>query len=183
MRLVPVVFDFVEVRLEDGEIVAAMVPQERYRKIAKRQFHVGEPYPLVVLEARSRASHSQYFAALNEGYNSLPEEIAPRWATSEHFRKWCLIETGWFDEKEVEFASTLYAKRFAAFFHEDVDEYARLFQPNNGTKVIIRRAKSQSSAAMGKDAFEESKRAVLDLVESMIGVKKGALNKQAGKSA
>jgi hypothetical protein len=36
---------------------------------------------------------------------------------------------------------------------------------------------------MGKEAFEASKRAVLDLLESMIGVARGELKKQAGKSA
>lgn len=49
--------------------------------------------------------------------------------------------------------------------------------------MTIKTAKSQSAAAMAKQPFEESKRAVLDLIETMIGVKSGTLNKEAGKSA
>lgn len=184
MRMLPVVFDFVEVHLRDsGEVVMAMVPQERYRKVAARQFVSGESYPLVVLEARSRASHNQYFAALQDGFDSLPENISARWPTAEHYRKWALIETGWFDEKEIDFGSSLYAKRAAILLHDEFDEYARIFQPNNGTKLIIRRAKSQSASAMSKEPFERSKRDVLDLLESMIAVKRGTLKKQAGRSA
>lgn len=182
MRMVPVVFKWKEVQLADGELAFVMRPHPRYVKTAVRQFHPDEEYPLVVVEARSRASHNHYFAALNEGFKNLPENIQARWATSEHFRKWALVQTGWFIENEKDFGSSLYAKR-AGLLLREFDEYVRMFQPNNGSKLIIRRAKSQSAAAMGKDAFEKSKRDVLDLLESMIKVERGTLMQQAGRAA
>ena len=107
MRIAPVVFTWKAVDVVDGDGVAerrqAMVPTLRYRKVADRQFHDLEEYPLVILEARSRASHNFYFASLNEGFDSLPENIAARWPTSEHMRAWLLVETGWFDEHEFDF--------------------------------------------------------------------------------
>lgn len=183
MRTVPIVMNWREVDVIDADGVAtrtkAMVPNVRYAKVAAKQFADGEEYPLVVLEARSRASHNQFFAALQDGFDNLPESIAARWPTVEHFRKWALIECGWFDEKEIDFGSALYAKRAAILLHDEFDEYARIFQPNDGPKLIVRRAKSQSASAMSKEPFEKSKRDVLDLVESMIGVERGDLKKQA----
>ena len=62
------------------------------------------------------------------------------------------------------------------------DEYARM--PNNHpTIVLIRKAKSQSMAAMGKALFEQSKKDVLDLLESMVNVPKGTLMREGGMSA
>lgn len=187
MRMVPVVFVWKEVDVIDADGAVArskaMVPLARYHNIVERQFHVNEEYPLAVVEARSRASHNQFFAAVSEGFSNLPENIAARWPTSEHFRKWALIETGWFDEREIDFGSPLYAKRAALLLHDEFDEYARIFQPKNGTKLIIRRAKSQSAAAMAKEPFEKSKRDVLDILESMLKVEQGSLMKNAGTAA
>lgn len=182
----PVVFDWREVDVidADGEMTRTkvMVPQRRYGNVAATQYELGEEYPLVVLEARSRASHSHYFAVLAEGFKNLPENISARWLTSEHYRKWALIECGWFTEKEIDFGSSSYAKRAAILLHDEFDEFARIFQPNNGSKLIVRRAKSQSAAAMGKDAFQKSKTDVLDLLASMVGVDTETLKRQAGGS-
>lgn len=186
MKMLPVVFDWKEVHDEDGVVLLAMVPQERYRKVALRQFAAGEEYPMIVLEARSRASHAQYFAEIGESFKNLPEDLAPRFPSAEHLRKWCLIETGWCSEKESDWETKRDAMRYVAFVRETVDEYARITVHRNSdrsTKVIVRQAKSQSTAAMGKAMFEESKHAVLDLITSMIGVKRSELRKQAGRSA
>lgn len=183
--MVPVVFDFIDVHDPDsGEIIRAMVPIDRYRKVAGKQFVIGEQYPLVVLEARSRKSHAAYFAALNDGYKNLPEDIAPRFTNAEHLRKWILIETGWCNESESEWDSNKDAMRFVGFIRKDVDEYARFNvrqRDNKRWQVLTRRAKSQSAAAMAKGPFEESKKAVLDYLESMIGLPRGALKKHAGR--
>lgn len=183
-RIYPVVFQWRDVDLIDEEGVAdramAMVPLARYLNVAKRQYHALEEYPLVPLEARSRASHNQYFAALSDGFHNLPEKIAARWPTQEHLRKWILCETGWFDESEIDCASPKHATQTAVLIRS-FDEYARISV--HGAKVIIRRAKSQAAAAMGKEAFEASKKDVLDLLENLIGVSRGQLKKQAGRSA
>lgn len=180
----PVVFSWKEIDVVDehGSIERArfMIPIPRYRSLASSQFELNSEYPLVILEARSRASHNFYFAVLSEGFKNLPESISSRWDTVEHFRRWALIECGWFTEKEIDFGTSQYAKRAAILLHDEFDEFARIFQPNNGPKLIVRRAKSQSAAAMAKDAFESSKKDVLDLLASMVGVDTETLKKQAG---
>lgn len=183
-KIHPVVFTWRNVDIADSEGVVtekkAMVPLARYANTAARQYHEGEEYPLVIMETRSRASHSQFFAALNDGFQNLPEKIAARWPTAEHLRKWLLIETNWFNEAEIDCASPKHATQTAVLVRS-FDEYARISV--HGAKVIIRRAKSQSAAAMGKQQFEASKKDVLDLLESFIGVRPGSLKKEAGGSS
>lgn len=180
MRMVPVVFRWDWFAIPGtGELKLVMIPEVRYEKIARRQFAEGEDYPMVVLEARSRASHNAYFAAVGEAWNNLPEEIAVRWPSAEHLRKWALIETGWFDEKDFECQSPGHAKRLAVFIRK-VDEYARIIP--HGNRVIVRDAKSQSAAAQGKEAFEASKKDVLDLLASMARTTPKELKQQAGRS-
>ncbi len=129
------------------------------------------------------ASHRQFFAAVNDGFRNLPENVAARFPSSEHMRKWLLIETGWHEEKEFECASAKHAKALCTFIRTE-DEYVRISNPkNHPTTVIIRKARSQSLAAMGKQDFENSKRDVLDLLESMVDVPKGTLMREAGNAA
>lgn len=133
MRTAPVVMVWREVDVTDprsGEVqrVKAMVPIPRQRLSAGRMYHDDTEYPMGVIEARSRAAHNGYFAQLGEAYRNLPESIAVRWQTSEHFRKWLLIETGWCFEKEFTFTGRTAereAKRLALFIQTE-DEYARV---------------------------------------------------------
>lgn len=193
MKMLPVVFDFTEITSLEGEVLTVMVPQARYAKVAARQFQQGEAYPLVVLETRSRASHNQFFAAVQDGFDNLPEDLAGLaermnfktippggWVDANHLRKWALCETGWCDVSPFDFDTKEQAMRLAKFYRAQ-DLYAQIIV--RGTHVVIKIPKSQSAAAMAKQPFEDSKRAVLDLIESMVGVKRGTLKKQAGKSA
>ena len=173
MRLLPVVYRW-------NQALHVMAAEQRYWKVCDRQFSDSEEYPLVVLEARSRASHNQYFAAVADGFANLPEGISARWPTAEHLRKWCLVETGWFEEKEFQCDTEGNAYALATFIRTEAS-FARISV--HGSKVIVRRAKSQSAAEMGKDDFQASKQAVLELIEYMIGAERGSLRKQAGKSA
>jgi len=184
-RMYPVNFIWREMHdAATGELRMVMVPEPKYANLARRQFHPGETYPLVVLEPRSRASHSHFFAALHDAYVNLPETISARWQNQEHFRKYLLIETGWFDEEEFRFDSALYAKRFATFYRKEKGaDYVRIIIPKSSpTTVIIQTAKSQSAAAMGKKDFTDSKRDVLDLAASFVGTTAAELHKQAGLS-
>lgn len=183
-RIYPVNCKWTEVEITDADGISsrlmAMVPTPRYAKLAERQYHPGEEYPLVPLEARSRASHSHYFAALTDGFHNLPESVAARWPSADHLRKWLLVETGWFNESEIDCASPATARQTAVLMRS-FDDYARISV--HGSKVIIRRAKSQSASSMGKDAFEKSKKDVLNLLEEIIGSGRGSLMRQAGRSA
>ena len=188
MRMYPVTFCWQKVDLVDGEDGAAvrawaMVPQQRYHNVCQRQFAAGEAYPLQVVEERSMASRKQYFAAVNEGFKNLPESIAARFPSAEHLRKWLLIETGWHEEKEFECASAKHAKALCTFIRTE-DDYVRISNPKNRPPlVIIRKARSQALASMGKALFEQSKKDVLDLLESMVNVPKGTLMREAGSVA
>lgn len=188
-RIFPVTFVWRDVEVVDDDGVVgrqmAMVPLGRFLPLCKRQFVDGEEYSLAPIEARTRASHSHYFAAIHDAFENLPESIAARWPTAEHLRKWCLVEAGYFDEKEFDCDDEKQARRLGNFIRTE-DEYARISLHRSDSQrvtVIVRRAKSQAAAAMGKDEFEKSKRAVLDLLEHMIGVERDALSRNAGTSA
>jgi hypothetical protein len=172
-----------------------------YMHIANRQFADGEYYSLIVHEERSRDSHNQYFAAVSEGWNNLPEKLAPRFPTSVHLRKWCLIETGYFHERTIICESQKRATLLARYIRTDDNnreepEHLRIhvgspydeIDEETGEiqrvyPVVVRQAKSQKVTSMPKQEFEKSKKAVLDLIESFIGVNPGELKKQAGKIA
>jgi len=192
-RTLPVNFTWREVQIVDEDGVVSrrhvMDPNPRYDNVAKRQFHAGEEYTLVIAEARSRKSHNGYFAQLSDAFDNLPETMAARWPTSEHMRKWILIETGWFDEKDFEFEG-VHARRDAqrlGTFIRTEDEYARISLHRAGdrkVRVIVRRAKSQAMDAMrDKATFEASKKDVLGWLEHAIGVERGTLEREGGMSA
>lgn len=195
MRIAPVVMKWCEVEAVDPETGAiertlGMVPVVRYRNVAKRAYHLGAEYPLVIQETRSRAAHNRYFAALNEAFDNLPEGIAARWQNFDHFRKWLLIESGWYTEKEFAFhgrTAKRDAHRLSTFIRTDTEEeYLRIWVTEvNPTlyKVIVRRAKSQDHQHMDKQAFKESSDAVLELASHFIQVPKGKLLKNAGRAA
>ena len=169
MNTPPLIFQW------DGE---AFIP--KHPKLADKHFVVGETYPLVVQEERSHATHAHYFAALNEGWQNLPEEDAERFPTSEHLRKWCLIKAGYSDLSSIACSSAAEAQRVAAFV-KPMDAYAVVIV--RGASVQVYTAQSQSMRAMGKEVFQASKQAVLDIVDSMCGVERGTLSREAGKAA
>lgn len=183
MRILPVNFVWRQVDVVDADGVAerrmAMVPLPRYGNVCKRQFEPGEEYPLAPIEPRSRASHSHYFASLNEGFQNLPESET-RFPTSEHLRKWLLVQEGFHTERNYVCESPAHAKRLAVLCRS-LSEFAVIAV--SGSVVRIYEAKSQSAAAMGREEFEDSKKKTLGRLASMIGTKQRDLEKQAGRSA
>lgn len=153
----------------DGE---AFAPLPRFAKLCDREFVIGQPYPLVVQEERSQAAHNHYFAAIQEGWKNLREDVAERFPTAEHLRKYALCKAGFADERSIVCASKAEAQRIAAFVRP-MDEYAVIVVRDATIRVFT--AKSQSMRAMGKADFSASKEAVLDIVSGMIGVKAGDL--------
>ena len=177
----PVVYTWREVEVVDsetGEAIKrlAMVPTDRYAKLAASQHHEGEPYTLVQLEERSQASHSAYFAELHSYWENLPENIAARWPSQEHWRRWMLVECGWYQESEIECVSAYTAKQTAGLIRS-FDGYARISV--HGNKVIIKRAKSQSRVGMPqKQEFEKSKKDVLELAAQFVGVSPSQMKRE-----
>lgn len=145
----------------------AMQPLPHFAKLCDKQFVVHEEYRLAELEERSRATHNHFFASVEEAWSNLPEDIADRWMTAEHLRKYSLIKAGYFDERSIVCASKAEALRVAAFV-KPMDEYAIVLCRE--ATVTVFTAKSQSLRAMGKKEFQDSKSKVLDYVASLIGI-------------
>lgn len=158
----------------DGEAMRPINP-----RAADRQYVVGEHYRLEHREERSEASHRQYFAALHEAWLNLPDDLAAEFPTSEHLRKFALIRAGYRDERSIIASSKAEALRVAAFV-KPMDEYAIVSV--SGPAVVVLTAKSQSVRAMGKQTFQESKGAVLDLVAGLIGASRDEIAR-VGESA
>ncbi len=166
----PVVFTW------NGE---AMIPVGHYMRMADKVFVVGMNYRLVEHKVRSSASHNHFFAAVEEAWKNLPEEYADRYPSAEHLRKWALCKAGFADERSIVCASKAEAQRVAAFI-KPMDDFAVVSV--NGSTVKVWTAQSQSVRAMGKDEFQRSKDAVLDILASMVGVTPAELQK-AGEAA
>lgn len=161
----------------NGEV---MEPTQRFRALANKQFVVGEMYPLIVQESRTRETHNHYFAAIEDAWNNLPETLAPAFPTSEHLRKYALIKSGFCDHRSIACASKAEALRVAAFV-KPMDTYAIVIASE--ATVSVYTAKSQSTRAMGKAVFQDSKQKVLDVLSGMIGVEVGTLSANAGQAA
>lgn len=146
----------------NGEAMVPKVP-----KLADRHFVIGEVVYLEPYNARSRATHSHYFACVHEAFLNLPQDQAERFPTEDHLRKYALIRAGYRDERTIACASRAEALRFAAFVRP-MDQYAVITVHESVVRVWT--AQSQSMKAMGRKDFAESKTKVLDFLSQMIGV-------------
>jgi hypothetical protein len=134
---------------------AAMMPL--LPEVAARQFWVGGVYLLELhREERQSARHKAYFATLHDDWTRLQR---PEWPTSEHLRKYALIQTGWREERALECPSPELASEIAAFA-QPLDPYAVLVA--EGPLLRVWTARSQSYAAMGRENFNRSMDDVLD---------------------
>jgi hypothetical protein len=156
-----------------------MVPLPRFRKLCDELYAVHEEYPLVVLENRNMASHNHYFAAVAEGFQNLAEEFAGKYPTAEHLRADCLIEAGYYAETVWRgWGSKADAHRFALSLRKK-EPMARISFRDGGLTVVERTALSQSTAAMKKQEFEDSKAAVLAIVAAMARTTPAQLHREA----
>ena len=152
----------------------AMLPY--HAKQADKYFTIGERYLLVEAKQRSANSHSHYFAALNDAWENLPEQMIDNFPTIEHLRKFALIRTGYHDSQSIVCANKAEAQRVAAFVKNAED-----FAVTVVTEATVTRytAKSQSRKAMGNEDFQKSKQAVLDYVATLIGSNTAELSQNA----
>lgn len=136
------------------------------RRCAKA-YAEGEVVNLAVVEDRSAASHRAYFASVNEAWLNLPDDLAERFGSPDHLRKFALIKAGYSDSQTFVASSKAEAVRLAAFIRP-IDEFSVVTV--NGTTVTRFTAQSQSMRAMGKETFQRSKDAVLEQIAKMIEV-------------
>lgn len=152
----------------------ALEPLPAFRKRADEALVVGEVYRLEEVQDRSAASHRHYFAAVNNAWANLPENLADRFPSSEHLRKFALCKSGFRDERTFVASSKAEALRLAAFIRP-IDDYAIVAVSDR--TVTQYTAWSQSQAAMGKAEFQRSKDAVLDVLAEMIGTDPATLGR------
>lgn len=146
----------------DGEFKPAA---PYWARQADRDFVVGMTYRLVEHQERSMASHRHYFSALNEIWQSLPDELAALYPTVEHMRKALLIRESYADERSIVCSTKAEAVRIAAFV-KPMDEYAIVVVREAVVKVYT--AQSQSTKAMGAKVFQESKERVLEAARALL---------------
>jgi hypothetical protein len=161
----------------DGE---SMVPLPRFAKKCDEVFVVGQTYPLEVREDRSWKSHGHYFACVNDAWGNLREDLAERFPTPDHLRKWALIKSGYADSRQFVAGSKAEAVRLAAFL-KPCDEYAIVTVSE--CVVTEWKARSQDLRSMPKKEFQASKDAVLDVLAGMVKVKPEVLAANAGRAA
>lgn len=148
-------------------------------KRADRFYVVGETYDLVTHQERSSASHAHYFASVNEAWKNLPEDMAERWPSPEHLRKWALIKAGYCVSTTVLFANRKDAEKAAALVIP-LDEFSVVdVKETTLTRYV---AKSQSYRAMPKGEFQRSKDDVLRVLDELLGTVAGAVA-EAGRNA
>lgn len=159
----------------DGE-GAWSAPSPHWGKRADAAYVIGQEYLMAEVHDRSQKSHDHFFAALTESWKNLPEKIGMRFPTVDHLRKYALIKAGFCDTHTLVCTSAAEARKVAKFM-EPVDEFS-IVRASAAT-VTRYTAKSQSMRAMGKDDFQRSKDAVLEIVSAMIGTSTAELQAAA----
>ena len=162
----------------DGESFTPIGP--RNQAAADNQFVIGEHYALVQEHKRSAASHNHFFAAVAEAWANLPDEHKQGLTSEDDLRKRALIMTNYADTRQWVVPTNAEASRLAAAI-SCVGGYAIVTV--DGIIVTRHTAQSQSLKAMGAQRFQESKQAVLDYLETLLGVEPGALEANAGQHA
>lgn len=148
----------------DGEV---MRPLPRFHNLVNAEFVVGERYRMEVSDDASWVSRKHQFAWLHEAWLSLPEDVAGRFLNEDQLRKHALIAGGFCDSTSVACSSRAEAERWFKFTTAD-DPYCIV--QIEGNTLIRFTAQSQARHAMGAKRFQESKQAVLDYVDGLLGV-------------
>jgi hypothetical protein len=153
-----------------------------WAKRAEQRWSAGEIYHVTDEEPRSQASHNHYFASVEEAWKNLSEDLVERFPTAKHLRTHALIRTGWCNRREVLCGTRAAALELAKVI-KDLDTYAVVDIPQDGTVAAVLTARSQSTRAMNKDDFQKSKDDVLGFIANLIGVKPEDLRANTGRAA
>lgn len=164
----------------------AMIPLDRFRPLANRQFRPGTEYALIPHQGRSAKAHGLYFKCVEVAWQNLPEEWqrrrdsnTERFPTSAHLRKWSLIQEGFADEHTMVCESEEKAREVAALCRS-LDGYAVI--EVSGNIVTVWTAQSQDHHHMGHDAFQRSMDKVLGRLSTMLGITISDLTENAKQS-
>lgn len=116
---------------------------------------------------RSAQSHRHEFAVIRELFDTLPEGFSAPYAQSpETLRKHALIETGFCDVSIVAFETKDAAINAGPILKQiAVNGHGYAIVIAKGNLVTITTPKSQRVSAMGRSAFQESKKAVIEWIK------------------
>jgi len=142
---------------------SVMVPIRR--TLADKVYVDGETYRLAVEEERSMASHNHYFAAIADVHETLDDAMTLMLPTPEHLRKYALIKCGFYNCTFEVFDTPEDAAKFG-YILSKTDPFCVVQIEGNCAQIFT--AQSQSKSAMGALQFKESKRRVLEYVETLI---------------
>lgn len=157
-----------------------MVPLPRFQRLFDELYAVDQEYPMVVHEERNMNQHRGYFASLHDAWTNLDHAYDGVFPSDDHFREWLLCQTE-FCTVTHEAYSTKKDAMQAAKAARKLAPYAVISV--SGTTVVTKHALSQSVAAMGKQTFEASCKAVQEIAASMARTTPAQLKKNAGKAA
>jgi hypothetical protein len=127
---------------------------------------------------RSAAAHRYYFAAINQAWENMTENMTEKFPTPDHLRRFALIKTGWAEERNFACSSKAEALRLAAFLRP-LDDFAIVVPQDR--LVTVWTAKSQSYRGMTRAQFQTSVNDVLAYLEKLLGVAPGQLA-EAGRT-
>lgn len=154
----------------------AMIPLERFRRLASQQFRPGMEYALIPHRERSTQEQGLYFACIKLTWDNLPETDQRRFPSTEHLRKWCLFKEGYADEHSMVCDSEAKAKEVGTLARQ-LDAFAVI--KISGPVVYVWTAKSQSKHFMGHDVFHESVSKVLERCAQMLDISVTELTENA----
>lgn len=150
----------------------AFVPRPGgHAKRAADAFGAGEIVAMQAQSERSLRSHRHFFASLHDSWLNLPERLAemPYAQTSETLRKHALIVTGYADVQTIDAGSKAAAERVGAYLSALATKaHGYAIVKIEGPVVRVYTPQSQSTRAMGREAFSASKDAVLQWVSDLI---------------
>ena len=161
----------------DGD---TLMPLAHHVRAFRTAFAEDRVYWLTEHKDRSGRSHRHFFAAVREAWQQLPEHLAPRFPSPDHLRAFALIKGGFKRDRVYPLASRDDALRLATYITSK-DPFAVV--DITDAVLTVSEAESQSEDAMEADRFELSKRAVLEIVASMIGVDVSALHRNTERAA
>jgi hypothetical protein len=156
------------------------IPLPRFKRMCDEQFAVNEEYAIIKSEERNMTRHRGYFAALKDAFDNLAEEYANGYPSPDHLRGDALIEAGYCTMVQFECKNHAAALTLGREMRKD--------RPVSRIRihddiVIVKDPLSQSVHSMGKEQFEASCKAVLEIVASMARTTVTELKKNAGRAA
>lgn len=138
----------------------------RMVRLADEQHGRGEVVDLEVIKPRSKASHDHFFAVVQEAWETLPDQLSPRFPTAESLRHWALCEAGFCDVKHYGCASRAEAVRWLPRVQAMSPAGSQIVV--SGSSIVVREPQSQSMKAMGAKVFQESKSKCLEVIAGLL---------------